>query len=361
MIYLYFIIIFIFSIYSYSLVDPNLTLINSPLWEYFRNYMVILGYHQRAISSIIYLVLVLIMFYFNFYFYKNYKKYNIIKLALFSGLVLIISYPFLSHDIFNYMFDAKILTFYHKNPYFYKALDFPKDSWLNFMHWTHRTYPYGPVFLPLTIIPSFLSFGKFILNFLFFKIFFFIFYYFSTYFLNKINKKYAIFFATNPLILIEGLVNCHNDLIAVFFGITGIYFLSRKYILSRILFLISAGIKYTTFPILFLTKKINSKINLVVLISIFLIILYMSFFIEIQPWYFLILFILFPYFKNNYYLINIFFAGLLFSYYPFIALGDWGMKSNIIIKHNIIIAFFVINFIFLFLYNFINIKKNAKT
>jgi len=258
------------------------------------------------------------------------------------------------------MFDAKILTVYGKNPYFFRALDFPQDSWLLFMRWTHRTYPYGPVFLPLTLIPSFLSLGKLILNFLFFKIFFFSFYFLSVFFLNKINKKQAVFFATSPFILIEGLVNTHNDLISLSLALIGMYFLLKNNFLSRIFLLLSAGIKYMTFPLIFITKKTNLFMNKLIIALLFLILIYMSFFMEVQSWYFLILFVLLPLYEKIVYSSSIFFAGLLFSYYPYIALGDWGAKGNVLIKHWIIAVFFIANIIYLVLYNFIITNKYEK-
>ena len=361
MIYLYFLLLFILSIFSYSHVDPNITLINHPLWEVFRNSMVYLGYYQRGISSSIYIIIICLLFYFHYFFIKRYKTVNLFILTLGIVLTLIASYPFLSHDFFNYLFDAKILTVYGKNPYLYKALDFPKDPWLIFMHWTHRTYPYGPFFLGFSLIPSFLSFGKLILNFIFFKFMFAGFYILGVYFLNKINKKYALFFATSPLILIEGLINSHNDLIALSFGIIGVYYLLKnKNIWSRLLFLLSGGIKYISLPIVFLSRKIGSKLNIVVAGVLILLLVYLSIFQEIQAWYFLNLFILILLFPKLIRSFNIFFAGLLFSYFPFIAYGDWGMGSNLKIKNSIIVIFFIINIIYLFMYNFSNAKKTAK-
>lgn len=358
MIYLYLLLLFVLSVFSYSHVDPNLTLINHPLWESFRNNMVYLGYYQRGISSIIFIIIISLLFFSHFYFIKRYKSVNLFILTSGIVLVLIASYPFLSHDFFNYMFDAKILTVYGKNPYLYKALDFPNDPWLIFMHWTHRTYPYGPFFLGLTLIPSLLSFGKLILNFIFFKAMFSGFYILSVYYLSRINKKYALFFATSPLILIEGLINNHNDLIAVSFGIIGVYYLLKnKKIWSRLLLLLSGGIKYISLPIVFLSRKIGSKLNIVAAGVLILLLVYLSIFQEIQSWYFLNLFILIPLFPKLIRSFNIFNAGLLFSYFPFIAYGDWGMGSNLNIKHSIVFLFFVINLIYLFRYNFSNDKK----
>ncbi|MBI3366235.1 hypothetical protein HY041_01230, partial [Candidatus Roizmanbacteria bacterium] len=190
MIILYVMALFGFLFYSYALVDPNLTFINHPVWNQFRNIVLPLGYFQREQSWYVYLALILLFFLFNLFFIKKYKEMDVLKIAFIIGGILLFAYPFLSHDLFNYLFDAKIVTFYHQNPYFLKPLDFPNDQWLRFMHWTHRTYPYGPVFLGLSLIPSFLSLGKFILSFLFFKTTIVVFYLLTVFCLQKMNKKW---------------------------------------------------------------------------------------------------------------------------------------------------------------------------
>ena len=361
MIILYIFFLLVLTIYSYSLVDPNLTLINSPIWTSFRNTLVYLGYYQRQWSWIIYLLLIIILFLFYSYFVKQFKKFNPLKLSFLIGGVLLVSYPFLSHDFFNYLFDAKIVTFYFKNPYFYKALDFPADPWLRFMHWTHNTYPYGPSFLLVTLIPSFFAFGKFILNFVFFKITWFVFYFLAVYCLNRLNKKWAIIFATNPLIIIEGLVNSHNDLIAVCLAIIGIYYLfKKKNLLAKLLLLLSGGIKYITLPLIFLKKfksqmtnnnsnsKFKFQITKLIFIIEILVLVYLSIFREIQPWYFLTLFAFLPFYEQLIMRLNIFFVGLLLSYYPYIRLGGWDSVEKIQLKHIIILVSIIINVIYYF-------------
>ncbi len=354
MLIFYFIILALFSIYSYSLIDPNLTLFSNQLWELFRNNIIYLGYYQRSISSYIFLSFIVLLFFFHFYLVKNSKKFRPLKLALGVGLILIFSYPFLSHDFFNYMFDAKIVTFYGANPYIKKALDFPGDPWLRFMHWTHRTYPYGPVFLPLTLLPSFLSLGKLVMNFFLFKLLFAAFYFTAVYFLSKINSRWAVIFATQPLILVEGLINSHNDMVALSLAVIGIYFLFKKKIWARWFLFFSAGIKYMTGPLLFLSKNKKSKINILVVILIISVLIYFSFWQEIQPWYYLAAFAFLPFYEQLIIRLNIFFAGLLFSYYPYIAFDFWNNLENIEMKHFIILVFFVINLLLLLIqYNFI--------
>ncbi len=346
--FLFFVLLISLSIYSYALVDPNLTLVNNPFWAVFRDRMVYLGYYQRTISWYIYLTIILLLFFLNYYFIKNFKKYNPIKISLLIGLILLLSYPFLSHDFFNYMFDARILTFYHQNPYAKMALDFPKDPWIRFMHWTHRTYPYGPVFLLVSLFPSFFSFGKFAISFLFFKILFIACYVAAVYCLKKDNPREAMLFATHPLVLIEGLVSSHNDLIAVSLALMGIYFLFKeKNMIGRIFFLFSAGIKYLSFPVMLLTKK-NKAINIFLFLASVSAIVFASFKMEFQPWYFLGIFCFLPFFSEFIQKCNIFFMGLLLSYYPYIGMDNgWGAQRNLVIKHQIIYVFAGINLLYL--------------
>ena len=350
--YLYSILLVLTAFYSYALVDPNFTLLNNQLWEVFRNAMVQLGYYQRPLSSLIYILIVGLLFGFHFYFLKNYKKVDLKFILIVLFFVAVASYPFLSHDFFNYMFDAKIFSVYQKNPYLYKALDFPQDDWLRFMHWTHRTYPYGPTFLPITLIPSFLAMGKLFLNFIFFKATFFLFFWLGVYSLSKIDKKYAVFFATNPYVIVEGLVNAHNDLVALSLVLFGIYLMNKERVWSRVMLLVSAGIKYVSVPFIFITKDKKSLLFKAVFIAQILLLIYLSFSQEIQQWYFLILIGFLPFLEKFVYRLNIFFAGLLLSYYPFVAGGDWS-ATNLAVKHNIILAAAVL---FLLSY-FIKLRK----
>ncbi len=360
MIFIYSVVLILLSIFSYALVDPNITLFNNSLWTNFRNYMVDWGYYRRDVTSVLYIVIIILLFAFHYWFIKNYKKLN---LRIFTGVIstfMFLSYPLLSHDFFNYLFDAKILTYYHENPYLHKALDFPNDSWLRFMHWTHRTYPYGPVFLIITLLPSFLSLGKFILAYSLFKVLFVGTYIVSVYYLNWLNKKWAVMFATHPLVIIEGLLNMHNDLIGVCLAIAGFYYLIKnKTFMARILLLLSGGIKYITLPFLFITKK-NVQIQYGVFFATVGLLGYLSFFSEVQPWYFLTLLALLPFFDDWIEKGNIFFAGLLLSYYPYIRFGGWDKMEYVNQKHWIIIFAVFLNIFYIGYLYFFRKKKHKK-
>jgi len=346
-IWLYGIILFATGIYSYFLIDPNITFFQSPYWVQFRDWVVYLGYYRRDISWIVYLTLLILLFALHFILVKKYKHQSVILLAAFVAILGCISYPIFSHDLFNYLFDARILTHYGKNPYLFTALDFQGDLWTRFMHWTHRTYPYGPTFLPLSLIPSFLGVGKFSATFLLYKFMNSMFYFLAVFFLNKKNKRGAVFFATHPLIIIEGLINAHNDMIAVSLGLMGIYLLEKKYnIWSRILFLFSAGIKYVTAPIVILAPSLHISRYMKLLFTFQIaLIVYLCYRMEIQGWYFLSLFVFLPYFAGFIENLSILFAGLLLSYYPFIRLGAW-TADTVLMKRYIIFVFIGIQIIY---------------
>ncbi len=372
----YLLTIFALSIYSYALIDPNITFFQHPLWVAFRDPLVQFGYYYREWSWLCYFLLVVLLFIFSYYCIKRYKKINPISVAFIIGVMLLISYPFLSHDFFNYMFDAKILTYYGKNPYLFKALDFPYDKWIRFMHWTHRSYPYGPVFLILTLIPSLLGFGKFALTFILFKGMYIMFYLACVLLLNRLNRKWAIFFATHPLIIMEGLISSHNDFIALALGIIGVYFLfTQKHKWGRIFFLGSVGIKFMSVPIFFLRApaprrflsllksfaqsifshsykkrvldKLRNNQNILLFALQIVVILVFSLHSTIQPWYFLSLFVFIPFVFDLLSKLWIFFFGLLISYYPYVRLGGWGSLDNVDLKNQIIFIFAVTNIIYL--------------
>ena len=217
-----------------------------------------LGYFHRPVATSIYVFFIIFAFSFFIFnlwlFYKLKIGTTYLKIStVVNTLILIFAYPFLSSDLFNYLFDAKIILVYHANPYTVRPLDFPQDEWLRFMRWVHRYSPYGPLWLSMSLIPAILGFGKFILNFLTFKIFISIFHLINAYLvfkiLQKINPKSVLFgtafYAINPLFLIEGIVNAHNDVVLATFLIGSVYFfVCRKTVWSYVALLAGTLIKY---------------------------------------------------------------------------------------------------------------------
>ena len=227
---LYLLALLALAIYSYSQIDLNLTLLQHPAFINFQNVMIQLGYFNRPSSTLIYLIIIFLLFVFYIRILakagRDHLSSRQLALPILGVVILgLISYPAFSHDFFNYLFDIRILTHYNLNPYQFRPLDFPADPWLRFMHWVHRPYPYGPFWLVLTFLPSVFGFGKFVLTLLNFKILFLTFYLGSIFLIKKILTRISpqkialgvVFFALNPLVIVEAVVSPHLDIVMAFF------------------------------------------------------------------------------------------------------------------------------------------------
>lgn len=263
----------IFIIYSFAHVDLNLTLSTNLTYQHFQDKLTFLGFYNRSLSTSIFIGIILVYFItYGLIFWGAYtKKINSkqIWILVGSSCILIFSYPAFSYDLFNYIFDARIVTHYGLNPYFFKALDFPFDPWVRFMRWTHRYYPYGFGWLLISLIPSFLGFGKFFLTLIAFKIYLGLFHLGNCYLVLKISEKLKInkfalvLFAFNPLVIIESLVNPHNEVVMLFFVLLALYlfFLNRR-VTSFLSIIISFSVKFLSIvllPIFFLNLFKNDK------------------------------------------------------------------------------------------------------
>ena len=343
-------------LYSFTQVDLGLALTRFPSLFTIQRAFQIIGYFQRPLSTNLFLGISLLGFVLYGVLLYSIWKGKIGKKSLwvlFLGItgLLTFSYNAFSYDLFNYIFDAKIFTIYGKNPYEFKPLDFPQDSMLSFMHWTHRTYPYGPLWLVLTIPFSFLGMGSFLFTFFLFKALIatcFVFLVKGMYQLFEyINEKTALFFtvlfAANPLVLYESVVSAHNDIAMFVFAIWAFVFLLRKNYLIAFIFLgVSIGMKFATVFLLpaflllgfFVWKKQIIKWDVIGILCF----LWMgiAFYLAsertvVQPWYLL------------YILTFLFFAGMIkerillvftlsllgvLQYVPFLYTGEWSEVIN---------------------------------
>ncbi|GIW61518.1 MAG: hypothetical protein KatS3mg089_0370 [Patescibacteria group bacterium] len=348
---LYLLLTFLLFLYSFTQVDLGLTLTRTSALTAVQHAFQYIGYFNRPLSTSLYLAIIFFLFGLYIWSIKLVIKKQITKkmvwLIIFCvSLILVFSYNAFSHDIFNYIFDARIVTYYRENPYFKKALDYPNDPMLAFMHWTHRTYPYGPIWLLLTIPLSFLGFSFFIPTFLLFKIMSGLSYLGSAYLISKItryiNEKYELlsltFFALNPLVLIESLVSGHNDIVMMFLLLVSILFLvNQRFIWSFLFLFLSIGIKYATgflLPIYLAIWFFKKKESRIVWQNIFLIFVIAMLFAlvaailrtQFQPWYLLFVIPLASLVTQKKYILvpTIFISfGALLNYAPYLYWGNW--------------------------------------
>ncbi len=332
----YALFLILLGIYSYSQIDLNLTLLQSSWFLKFQGLMIQLGYFNRPLSMSIFVILVSLLFITYLFFLQQatlLSKRTLLTVFFALIVVGLFSYPGFSHDIFNYIFDARIFVTHQANPYTTTALMFPDDTWTRFMRWTHRSYPYGPIFLPLTFVFYILGLGKFLATLLAFKLLMLSAFTGSCLLIYKIaGKKSLFYFALNPLIIIEVLISGHMDVVMLFLALLGFWVLTKKNVfLANLDLFLSIGIKYATLaflPVFLFFKSIPEKYKGVLFISMAYVgALAQCFSREILPHYFIIPLAatsLFPGLRRWWIVGVVLSATLLFSRYsPYLYTGEW--------------------------------------
>jgi len=266
--FIYLGLIALFSIYSFGLTTPNLILINSSWFSSFQFWMWKIFFNNRKQASAIYAIFITIFCILYILLIKSLSKDKPVSIKQQILLIVLISLPLLissnmlSNDVFNYIFNSRMILKYQANPYLKTALDFPFDDWTRFMHNIHTPAPYGYGWTGLSLLPYFFGAEKFLLTWINYRFFSLISLVVSSIAISKLysvvnNKKmnlytWAIFFF-NPLVLIEVLNNFHNDLWMMAPAVTSIaLLLNKKRNLTRPIFLLifSISIKYATLALL---------------------------------------------------------------------------------------------------------------
>lgn len=272
----YWLLFSIFTIYSYAFLDLGLTLTSFKPYLILQEQIRSWGYLQRNQSVIIFILLISLFFIVYYLLIRAFIKGKILlKQVLFLSvlicLVLTFAYPAFSHDIFNYIFNAKMVLVFGANPHIKLAVDFV-DPMLDFMRNVHTPAPYFYGWTLISLLPYILGLGRIFPELISFKIFSAIFFLFNGFVLNKIYSIYKlkldklrlVLFLLNPLILIEVVAVGHNDLVMMAFALLAFYFLIKTknrdknkkqkkvklIILSLFFILTSISIKYATVVLL---------------------------------------------------------------------------------------------------------------
>jgi hypothetical protein len=136
------------------------------------------------------------------------------------GLTLIWLYPVTATDLFQYVLRARIWVVHHANPMRTPPAAFPDDPLLPFAgEWRVSASPYGPVWELLAGSVARLGFVTPLSGAIAYKIVAFGGYLACTLLLYHAVRRRRdgvvsmLFFAWNPLVLIQGVGNGHNDLV----------------------------------------------------------------------------------------------------------------------------------------------------
>lgn len=343
--------IIVLFFYSFTQIDLGLTLTRVSFWQPIQKAFQSVGYFHRPVSTGIYLFVWLSLSVWYGLILGAVKKglfnWSVVwRLTVLTAIILWLAYNAFSYDLFNYIFDSKIVTYYHDSPYLKRALDFPDDPMLGFMHWTHRYFPYGPAWLAVSVPLSFLGFQKLIPTMLLFKGLAAGSYLLACWSIGRLldarRSGSGLFglalFAFNPMIVIETLVSAHNDIIMLGLTLFSFWLLKQKKFLPAWgIFLFAGGIKFASLALtpifIWLTwqlvkkKRVNwSKIWQLVYLLMFLAILAAVKRDELKPWYWLYPLTFLPFVRQAAVLVwptVSLSLGLLLYYAPFFYRGNW--------------------------------------
>ncbi len=270
----------IVGVFSYGFIDPNLVLSAHVMFSRIAD---------RPAAAVIFFVILLVLFAAYLYFLKHPPKFWVILAA---AVMLVFSYPALTYDVFNYIATAKVTYTYHENPYIIMPVEIPNEPNLAFTRAANKTALYGPVWIALSAVPHYLGMGSVWQTIIAFKAMNLAAYLGFCYLIYRVTKKTAnvIFFAANPLVLIEVLMNGHNDIYMMLAALGGLLlWRQNRKVSGFLLFAVSWLVKGATIvllPLLFL-KNISTERLLLIAYCL----LSFVFFViapvreELYPWY----------------------------------------------------------------------------
>lgn len=196
-------------------------------------------------------------------FYAGYKciesnkvsQGTIIKWSIIFSVLMSFSIPSNSSDLFAYIARGAQQSIYHQNPYFetVSLIKEYKDNplFFNFM-WPCTVGTYGPVFNYISKAIVQLNNNNFVLSLINFKLLNLTVFFLLILFTLKMNNVKNVFLiAWNPLIMIQGLWNGHNDLISGVLIFLGLYLLVKeKHFWGVFCLTVAAGIKFVSLLII---------------------------------------------------------------------------------------------------------------
>lgn len=292
---------------------------------------------NRVSLAYVYLLLIGLLFVLQYPLLKLQKNFVLSKrLLLLTAVIIFIfsfAYPFLSRDIYSYMFTAKIYWVYNLNPYQVSPSQIQGDLWGDPVHNVQNVYQYPIVYLLYSLVPMIIFSGKsFLLNFLGLKFMNAILYFLTGLILYKITgyklKIFSIWFF-NPFLIYELLINAHNDLLMIFLFILSVFFLYKKiYIVALVAYILSVFTKYFSAigiliaaPFLFQNRFLEPTFKFLCIFSFI--------FLQFRGnniWYYTWIYMFLPFVKlknSSWMLIHLMGVLLLLNYLPLIQYGHF--------------------------------------
>ena len=225
-VFLYTVALLMIAVFSFSFTDPNLVLSSNPVYWQAQQWFWRTWFDNPVLQAQWFAGLMVVIWLSYAFFARSLwgvrekitGKLLVIVVALFL-LPLLFAYNALSHDIFNYMFNAKMVVEFGADPHVKTALDFAYDPWTRFMHNTHTPAPYGYGWTAISVVPFTLGMGKFLPSFFLFKMWSvlgmlvtaggIVWWLYKTQQRDRLWLVLLVF--ANPLLLLELTMTGHND------------------------------------------------------------------------------------------------------------------------------------------------------
>jgi hypothetical protein len=381
----YFFLFLLFAIFSFILADPNLFLLKGEWFVGFQTYLWQNLLPLQLGRTLIFAFLLGLLFLNYVLLIKNWPHLELNQRRHFWGFLLLLclplvfSYNAFSYDLFNYIFNAKMVVEFGANPHLRTALEFADEPMLRFMNNVHTPAPYGYGWTALSLLPYVLGTGKFLITFFSFKFFallsLLLGLLISEKLFSKVNYRQLALFFFNPLVLIEILSSAHNDLWMLSPALLAIYLASNfeknkawKIFLIILFLAISISIKFATvillpFVLYLLFRKKLPKLPYFYDLASF------AMFIpllterskQFLPWYLLWSLIFIPFVRHSWWrqLLIVFSLSALLRYLPWLYYLPWMSfhldTSNLLLYQKaitwLIPSFFLLSKGLIFLFN----------
>lgn len=195
-------------------------------------------------AALFFSLCLLLLFFLQYKLIGSFTKKKALFILILVAVVYFVSLPFFSSDVFLYAFKGKIQAELSLNPY--EPVKYFETPYIYLSPWALVPLAYGPLANFVFKIFYFKGLSPF-MDMYILKAVFLVFFIAILWLAYKVClEKNFVFFILSPIVLIEGVLNAHLDMMPLLFLILSCYFLKKENYPLNFLFLgIAASFKFT--------------------------------------------------------------------------------------------------------------------